>query len=461
MKKQIEFDDIPFPDTADLERQLLADLVSSTDMIGDILPLVHSDFFSNKIRRAIWDTIVGLYNHGKAIDATTLTAICGKGFVKEILPKFGTVGATIGILEHAQLLRTGAARRRAYLAAANFLTDAMSPKNTESDILASIEAFANHVAGPAPLQAEVKLSGALKRVREDLRQIEALKVQGKSLRVRTGFHYLDDTLNGGLKAGQLIVLAARPSVGKTAVMLQWAMNAAQQGHPVEIFSMEMTSSELCERLLFSTGKVTPYQVSFAEMEWADYAEAERKLTHLPLYINDFSRSLDEIVSRLTMAVKQGRCDIAFIDYLGLFTEALNPGVMTKLYQVIAKITGTLKAVAKRLEIPIVLLCQINRAQARERRAPELFDLRDSGSIEQDSDIVIMLEPRPDERRIYAWLRKNRCGKRDMAFVLVPNSSYSVFEEGQPLCLLSPPAGDVISSPYDYIEVVKEDGDMPE
>ena len=75
------------------------------------------------------------------------------------------------------------------------------------------------------------------------------------------------------------------------------------------------------------------------------------------------------------------------------------------------------------------MCQLNRDQAREKRAPELFDLRDSGSIEQDADVVIMLEPRYEEGRIFAWLRKNRNGKRDLAFVLVPNKTYSAFEEG--------------------------------
>ena len=466
MQKQIEILDIPFPETQDLERQVLADVVCSPEMLGDVIPLVHADFFTKTNRRTIWETIVDHYNKGKAVDLATIGSIFGKDFIEEVLPKTGTAGATVSVLEHAQILRTGAARRRAYFAATNFLTGAISPQTSEADILASVEAFANHVAGPAPLQAEVKLSTALEGVKEDIKKTEALKAQGKRLRISTGFHYMDDALNGGLKAGQLIVLAARPSVGKTAVMLQMAKTAAQLGNPVELFSLEMTCPELCERLLFSTGKVKPYQITFAEMEWQAYAEAEGELKPLPLYINDFSRTLDDIVSRLTMAVKQGRCKIAFIDYLGLIQDALNLGVATKLYQVIAKITGTLKAVAKRLEIPIVLLCQLNREQVREKRAPELFDLRDSGSIEQDSDVVIMLEPRPAEGRIYAWLRKNRSGKRDMAFVLVPNSSYSSFEEGLPVGQLNSPSAPEVNPDQHHepaqgsLDLKAEDTDLP-
>lgn len=462
MKPTYEILDIPFPETQDLERQVLADAVSSPEMLGDVLPLVHADFFTKTSRRTIWETIVDHYNKGKAFDMTTIASITGKDFIDEVIPFMGSAGATVSCLDHAALLRTGAARRRAYFAATNFLTNAVNPRSSEADILSSIEAFSAHVEGPAPLQSEVKLAQALDDVKEDIKKTETLKAQGKALRIRTGFHYLDDTINGGLKPGQLCILAARPSVGKTAVMLQMAKTAAITGNPVEIFSLEMTCPELCERLLFSTGKVKPYQITFAEMDWQAYVEAEGELKPLPIYINDFSRTLDDIVSRLTQAVKQGRCKIAFIDYLGLIQDALNLG-NAKLYQIIAKITGTLKAVAKRLGIPIVLLCQLNREQVREKRAPELFDLRDSGSIEQDSDIVIMLEPRVSEGRIYAWLRKNRSGKRDIAFVLVPNSSYSSFEEGLPVGQLNTPTEEPAPAPDLHHEPQTEtyqDQDLP-
>ena len=114
------------------------------------------------------------------------------------------------------------------------------------------------------------------------------------------------------------------------------------------------------------------------------------------------------------------------------------GGNVKLYQVIARLTGTLKAVAKRLQIPIVLLCQLNRDQVRENRHPELFDLRDSGSIEQDADIVLMLEREKERKTIIAWLRKNRNGRNvdengnDIGFRLLPNDTYSAFEELGPV-----------------------------
>ena len=406
-KPQYVILDIPFPETAALERQVIADVIQSPDMMGDVLPLIHKDFFTNTERCGIWELLTDHYNKGLSFDMQTITAEIGKPFIDEILPHLSDAGGSISVIQHTSLLRTGAARR------------------------------SRAVEGEAPLLSEVKLAQGIKEVKEEAQRIEALKEQGKTIRISTGFNFLDQYLNKGFKPGQLIVLAARPSVGKTAVMLQMAKTAALSDNPVLLFSLEMTCHELCERLLFSTGKVSPYKMADGEVEWQTFMEAENELSPLPIYINDFSRSLDEIVSRMTRAVKQGRCKIAFIDYLGLIQDTLNPGY-NKLYQIIAKITGDLKAVAKRLGIPIVLLCQLNRDQAREKRAPELFDLRDSGSIEQDADVVIMLEPRHDEGRIFAWLRKNRNGKRDLAFVLVPNKTYSAFEEGLPVHELRTP-----------------------
>jgi replicative DNA helicase len=244
-------------------------------------------------------------------------------------------------------------------------------------------------------------------------------------------------------------------------MLQMAKAAALAGKSVQVFSLEMRETELAERLIYSTGQVRPYQVNNGCVEWQAFTYAENALRPLPFYINDFSRSLDEIVSRLTQSVKKGRCNVAFIDYLGLMQDALAFG-NAKLYQVIARITGTLKAVAKRLEIPIVLLSQLNRDAAREDRAPQLFDLRDSGSIEQDADVVLMLESKmASENKLYVWLRKNRAGKKEVGFVLVPNDTYSAFTEENPIL----PAGVTIPAapepaPLFADEETEQDNDLP-
>lgn len=432
MKSEIQVLDIPFPDTTDMERQVIADAVTSDYSFGDVLPLVHVDFFTTTARKKMWETIVAQYNAGKGITMDIIGPMVGKAFFDEILPKTCSSGGVTAPIEHAILLRNGNAKRRAYFAAATFLQQSTQPQSTEQDILTNIELFTQTIEGPAPLMSEKKLSAVLEDIRAEAKKTEENRNHGRQSRITTGFLYMDRIFYGGFKPGQLIILAARPSVGKTAVMLQMAKAAALAGNPVQVFSLEMTAQELGERLLFSTGKVMPKQLSTGCVEWQAYTQAENELKPMALYINDFSRTLDEIVSRMTQAVKQSRCKIAFIDYLGLLQDCLNFG-NAKLYQVIARMTGTLKAVSKRLEIPIVLLCQMNREQAREKRSPELYDLRDSGSIEQDADIVLMLEPKLEStpKQIDAWLRKHRSGPRDLAFVLEPNDTFSSFTEQRP------------------------------
>lgn len=431
MKEKIQIFDMAFPDTTEIERQVIADAVANDYSLGDVIPLVHPDFFTTTTRRNMWDTIVAQYNAGKGTTIDIVGPMLGKPFIEEVIP-YVVSGAVYAPLEHAAILRNGAAKRRAYYAAATFLQNALLPQTSEQDILTGTELFIHTIEGPSPLMSERKLNKVLEDVRADAKKTEENVEKGRITRITTGFSYMDRVFYGGLKAGQLVILAARPSVGKTAVMLQMAKSAAKAGNPVQVYSLEMTCQELGERMLFSTGKVLPMQITTGRVEWQAYTQAENELKPMPIYINDFSRSMDEIVSRLTQAVKQDRCKIAFIDYLGLMQDCLSFG-NAKLYQVIAKITGNLKAVAKRLEIPIVLLCQMNRDQAKENRAPELYDLRDSGSIEQDADIVLMLEPKysPDKKQLYAWLRKNRSGVRDIAFVLEPNATYSAFSEYPP------------------------------
>lgn len=431
MKKKTEIQvlDIPIPSTESLERNVLADALTSPELLGDIIPVIHPDFFTNEERRGIWDAIVTRYNKGDEIGFTM--AVDLPAIITEVLPYSDGAGMS-ETPYRAQQLRDGAAKRRAYFAAAQFIQESITPGRSEQDIFTSVERFARAIEGPAPLQGEVKLSDVLEEVKDEIRRTEKAISSGKTIRVTSGFKYMNIALNGGFKSGQLIILAARPSVGKTALMLQMAKAAAVEGNPVQVFSLEMQADELGERLLYSTGQVRPFQVNNGQVEWQAFGYAENMLAPLPFYINDFSRSLDEIVSRLTQAVKKGRCKVAYIDYLGLMQDALNFGT-AKLYQVIARITGTLKAVAKRLEIPIVLLCQLNRDAAREDRAPQLFDLRDSGSIEQDADVVLMLESKmATEKKLHVWLRKNRAGKKEVCFVLAPNDTYSAFLEENPI-----------------------------
>ena len=438
MKKyndKIQYIDIPIPETSDIERQVIVDMIIYPDAMGELSPMVHPDFFSNDDRKAIWKTIESRYNMGEDFGQVTIHQIFRETFQREILPFMGKDLGRMAIYDHVAMLRRGAASRRAYFSAAEYMTKVVNPATTEQDIINAAENLVRIAEGPVPALAVKNLGEAVTEFREEAKAIEAAAAEGKTLRIGTGFKKIDMILNGGFRRGQVVILAARPGVGKTSVMLHIAKNAAINGFPVYINTIEMTTEELGEKAVYSTGRVRPLDVSTARVDWEQFDAAEAELNGLPILINQDSRTLDDIVGRISQAVKQGKCSMAMIDYLGLIQDTSDLGRNDTQSSAIGNVMKTLKSASKRLGIPIVLLCQLNRESVRNDRHPQLYDLRDSGNIEQDADIVLMLEYDSTRRGIIAWLRKSRNGKRqndkgeEFGFVLYPNDTYSAFEEG--------------------------------
>lgn len=415
----------------DIERQVLYDAVTMQDEIGEIAPIITRDMFTSETRMGIWDIIVAMHNSGEQIDLKTVFGRVGSGFTEEVVTPSNVLSTPLQVFAHAKALRDAAARRRAYTEALNLLMESSRGNHTEEDIQTLVDDLAKEVAGNGPIAGEESIGKVVADIANEVEERAVLAAQGKSNRIPTSFSALDALTYSGWGPGQLIILAARPSVGKTAVMLQMAKTAASAGFPTMVFSLEMTNSELGQRLLYSTNFIEPAQVMSGDMDWERFELAAERISDIPLYVNDFSRNISDIISRILVSAQAGRCSIAFIDYLGLIQSESSSN--TTVAQSIAKITGALKATAKRARIPIVLLSQLNRKSAEGDRAPELYDLRDSGSIEQDADIVLMLEPvenpydedaTPD---LNIWLRKNRQYKRDVCIQVRPNETYTKFD----------------------------------
>ena len=429
--KVISIREFSLPDSKDLEQQLLSDLIASPDAMVEVARYVTEEAFTTDQRRKIWRTISGMFNRGESIDMTSLLTIEGDAFLKECVTNGKLGGTARSAVQHAIYLRDAAARRRAYFTAIDLLNNSIDTRNTENDLCALAEAMAHKIQGSTGSKYERHIKEVLADVEQQAEERREMKLAGKLTRVPTGLKGLDFYFYGGFRNGQLVVIAARPGVGKTALMMLFAKSAAKSGFTVVIFSLEMADDELGQRLLYSTGKVEPVEIVTGLLR-NSFTEAADEIRHLPIYINDSSRSLEEIESRLVMMKHAGKCDVAYIDYVGLMNIAT--GYRENMNQAIAKITGELKALAKRLKIPIVLLCQLNRDSAKGDRAPELYDLRDSGAIEQDADIVMMLEnekaiePETGLRDINIWLRKNRQYKKDICITVRPNKTYSDFTE---------------------------------
>lgn len=221
-----------------------------------------------------------------------------------------------------------------------------------------------------------------------LKVLEAIRRGEKGL--MTGLTGLDDRLKG-LQPGQLVVVGARPSMGKTVFGMTIAANLAKDGNPAMFFSLEMPREQIEQRLLArATGIPTDRQMDgLNDNDWSKMQDAARKLGKLPLIIDDSGGlSLPDITSRARRAVRKHGVKVIVIDYLGLVRPDWR--IPNKVHQ-IEEITNGLKQLAKNLKIPVVLLHQLSRAvEAREDKRPQLSDLRDSGAIEQDADIVMFL-----------------------------------------------------------------------
>lgn len=455
--------DLPFPDTTQLERQVVADAVVSPENLDETARLVDASLFIDADLAKAWTILCKMHDNGEHIDLSTAVNKCGPWLFSKIGGLMDGFTNT-ACFAHAAAFYNTATRRRTYQEAFMLMQKATDPGQTADDMEAAADSLRENLRCLRPTDLEKKLTNVIEKVAETFADRQEKALKGTASLCPSGFVRLDRHTNGGWEEGQLIIIAARPSVGKTAIMLQMAETAARSGFPACIFSMEMTDEQLGRRYLMDNkGRLTSREINTgltknADEFWDGFNAAASRFSNLPIYVNDTSRNLDEIISRISLNVRRGRCRVAFLDYLGFIQDDSNSNL--KLYQRIAVITGALKQAAKRLRIPIVLLCQLNRESAKTNRPPELYDLRDSGSIEQDADVVLMLEHDIDdhgepiipeltaEERIEImnaqlagealipelspfvnmWVRKNRNGRKNFVVKLRPSLYYSHFED---------------------------------
>lgn len=424
MKYEHTLAEYPIPDTSQLETRLLVSCLSNSDYLGELMRIVKPDFFSSRENRKVWDTIVDMYNKREKIDITTVfPKVDRKNFSENIITAEAVFGQAI--MQLGVALMDTHIKKEAYLTAIGILQGIEQGEGVES-VTGKFKGFSDEILGQLEDNSAKNASDLANELADDIQS-------GRTTRIETPFPTLNFMLYGGLGGGNLIILAARPSVGKTTIALQMAQKAAKDGKKATVYSLEMTAKELVQRLIVGTSLVSTYDIVSRQVDWTKYENAVAMAVSENLRINDKAKSLDEICTKIMLDAQTGKTDVAFVDYLGLIRFYNRR--MTQA-QIIGEITARLKTVAKECNIPIVLLCQLNRESVRENRAPQLQDLRDSGSIEQDADVVIMLERPRDEMgtvedgKINVWVRKNRNGKCnfDTPLLLIGNESYSMFYE---------------------------------
>jgi replicative DNA helicase len=427
--KKITLDEFPPPDTLPSQLQVIADIISLPEVIAEARRILTDEVFQEDKCWRAWDELRQMSEEGTPIDFASAYHRIGQDLMRSIAPLMHNSGGMMTAIQHCCTLKDVHIKYKTYSEALSLMMHASDGTRSAQDVIDKVGSFAETIRREIDADKGMQhIADAFNDLGSKIEENIQQRKEGKIIRVPTGFSMLDYLTYGGFNAGNLVILAARPSVGKTAVMLQMAKAAAMAGKAVNLFNLEMTNVELAQRFLFSTGSVTPQQVARGDMEWINFEIGSGKFSNQPIWLNDSAYTEEEIIRYITLNSQAGKCDIAFIDYLGL----IRMNAKLPLHQAIAETTKRLKQVAKQCGIPIVLLCQLNRASASENRPPAMYDLRDSGSIEQDADIILMLEKasyEEDGKDVNIWVRKNRQGKAgDIKIEIVGNETFTAFTE---------------------------------
>lgn len=419
------------PQTFGIENDFLSAMIAAPDFIAEARKIITREVFDNSDNAAIWDILCQMDDTGATINWKTIykQPINTQHFQTYLLDNAGNPRSYMEMMELTSTLNAAAYKRSTCIKAIDLLSLTQG-SGTAEQIDAAINNLVKAKESQTISERTTPVKTVLDILRTELEEHNELVQSGKLSRIPTSFPSLDRATYGGFAPGNLIVLAARPSIGKTAFMLQFARNAAHCGFASTVISLEMMNTELAQRMINSTSLVTMREMLNGTANLEHYDRAAERFSELPLYFNESVRGFNEICHEITVAHKRGRCDIAFIDYLGLIEY---PDQRASVNNQVAAMTKRFKSLAKELRIPIILLCQLNREQDKEKRAPELRDLRDSGAIEQDADIVLMLqrdkfaESEEDARKTTIWVRKHRNGEVGKIETMMDKTYTNIYE----------------------------------
>ena len=335
------------------------------------------------------NTPVDLYNVGKRCDGSSLFGgRTGTLYASECTCK---VGSGVNLLFQAQIIQQRYIARLLMYAGSKISTLAGDDTKDVADVLDESNKLIDKInALSCGSSAGQSLRDSLTESLKLAEQRQAAYLGGLPTGIPTGISDLN-RLTGGWRGSQLIILAARPAMGKTALMLHFAKSAALNGTPVCILSLEMSHVSLSDRLLLSECEVEVNRFRNGDLsgdDWRQLNEASAQLEKLPIHVDDNAVvSMRYIKTRCHILKKQGKCGLIMIDYLQLADTSTKERNRNR-EQEIAQASRQAKIIAKELDVPVVLLSQLSReCEKRADKQPQLSDLRESGAIEQDADVV--------------------------------------------------------------------------
>lgn len=384
------------------EQHVLGSMIVSRKVLIQALGLLTEDsFYDKKSHAVIFKALQSLEDQGKPIDIEALTTELGNNM--KMLDQVGGVS----YLSELRDIYVGDKNAIYHVQVVNdlYLVRKLLNKSKElekrfleekiTDVSDYLDDYYNEIFAITKNRSTggfQETSDVLKRLSKQIQKRRASGKRSSVIGVDTGYGLLNH-YTGGWQNGNLIILAARPSVGKTAFAINLMYNAALKAKKsVAFFSLEMSAEDICTRLLAQASNINSKQLktgNLTDSDWMAIQETENQLSSLKIYIDDTSGiKVGEIKSKVNkLKAQDPNLGLVVIDYLGLVNVS-NPNLENRLK--IGEISHTLKAMAKDLDIPVICLSQLSRANEKSGRKPILSDLRDSGDIEQDADIVIML-----------------------------------------------------------------------
>jgi replicative DNA helicase len=435
----------PLPQNLDAERSILGAILLDNHALNTAIENIKAEDFFLEQHRRVFNQMIALGEAQQAIDLVTLTEslhrvgeLESSGGAPYLAALADGMPRVSNVEHYARIVREKALLRNLIHATHNIQQRALEGEDGADTILDNAE---SSIFALAEDRLKSGLIPVKDIVRDNFERLERIFREGKSITgVSTGYTELDKLLSG-LQPSELLILAARPSQGKTALALNLAENISiRSGSPVAFFSLEMSKESLLQRLVASVAQIDAHKFRTGHLsreDWRRMTESLGTISSAPLWIDDAgSTSVLEIGAKARRLKREKGLSMLVVDYLQLITGR---GRFNNRQEEVASISRGLKGLAKELQLPVLVLSQLTRAPEREDRGPQLSDLRESGAIEQDADVVMFIhrphwskmDSSPDERdQAEIHVAKQRNGPTDkVRFVF--RSRLTRFEEAAP------------------------------
>ena len=447
----------PLPHNLEAERSILGAVLLDNHSLNAAVEKLRSEDFFLPQHRQIFQRMIQLAEHQQAIDVVTLMddlarrgELDSAGGVAYLSQLADGLPRATNVEHYARIVKEKSVLRNLAFSAAAIQEQALAAGDDADVILDRAESTIFQIAED---RVRAGLIGVKELVRDNFERLERIFSEGRRITgLATGYPGLDNE-TAGLQPSELVILAARPSMGKTALALNIAENVAVRNRePVAVFSLEMSKESLLLRMLASEARVDAHKFRTGHMGRDDWNKITRALTSLgdaPLWIDDSASSTVLEMGAKARRLKRDRgLSLMIVDYLQLVVPT-NTGRGTNRQEEVSSISRALKGLAKELKVPVVVLSQLTRAPEREERKPQLSDLRESGAIEQDADVVLFINrpnfyktdlPEEDRAKAELIIAKQRNGPTgNLNFVFL--ARHTRFEEAAPDAWSTPSSGD--------------------